>query len=261
VDSGPRYERNIDERELVIVKKIMFLISMLLAMSLAMIPAMALEPCPLAVKFITSPPEANIGLETEILYGGKVVAAGTSNEFGELVVDLGDANIPNCVYQNFELVVKRCADNSLCHKTISFNPQGYTNIDLISVNLFEPVVCEECPPVYPVCNVQGCRDLGWMPSEECLTCESQGYIKPEDCPVKECPDIALDVIVSIIISLAVGAGVGFKVTKYGTKTHYHPGRSDYHSPDVMHSAPYTHKKGELFPKYEKDEAGKWKYVG
>lgn len=231
--------------------------------------ALALEPCPLAFNFQTSPVGAAAGLNVQISYLNNVVASGTTNEYGEIVFDLGDKGIPNCLSQSFELTVPACADTASCNQVVSFNPNGYTTIDIKDANLFTPPAeCftrDQCQAFCPTC-----PECSTCPTFNTDTeCTSAGWIKPEECPVQ--PDTTLQTAIIAIVTLIAGLGIG----KYGlgvkiytntkgevVKQHKHKNVVGYHSADIMHRIE-PHKKGELTPNYsnEKDEKGKYKYVG
>jgi hypothetical protein len=240
-------------------KIILFSIVAIALMSGMAIADTGIAPCPLAFTFLTSPSGAAIGQEVTLTYQDKIFT-GTVNEYGELVMDLGAEGIPNCNAQNFKLTVMGCKDDPVCTQTVSFNPNGYTTIDLRDANQFEK--CPEDTTPYASCN--SC----------CLTpssCEDQGYIKPADCPVQEQPDYTIDYFVSAIVIFIAGLGIGkYKLgVKIYTNTkgevitqHTHRNITGYHSVNTMHQH-QPHKKGEIAPKYAdtKGADGYYAYMG
>lgn len=263
MDSGTdRSEHNLDARIVVKMNKIiLMLISFALMASVAMADT-GMQPCPLAFKFLTSPPGAEIGLGVQILYQGNVVYDGSTNEYGELVVDVGSQGIPNCMSQNFKLQIKGCSD-AVCSQDVSFNPNGYTTIDLRSINLFGCPTCPDikCPEcVCPECPTDQQCSYAW--------CEDNGFIKPVECPVK---DTTVETVFIAIVTLIAGLGIG----KYGLgvkvytntkgeviKQHKHKNTTGYHDSNIIHRI-QPHKKGEMTPNYsnEKDPEGHYKYIG
>jgi len=235
---------------------------MIISFALIASGALALEPCPLAMKFVTSPPSANQNLEITVSYGSHYVT-GMTNEYGEAVVDMGHLGIADCLVQDFDMVVTKCSSDPICHQTVSFNPNGFTTFDISKANLFE----EECPPdETPYAQCDSCC----LPTS-CESCESKGYIKSEDCPVTEQPDYTIDAAVAAIIIFITGLGIGkYKLgVKIYTKTtgevvaqHTHRNITGYHSINTMHQH-QPHKKGEIAPKYDdkKGEDGYYKYLG
>jgi hypothetical protein len=100
-------------------------------------------------------------------------------------------------------------------------------------------------------------------------CEDGGFIKPEECPVQK--DTTIDTVIIAIVTLIAGLGIGkYKLgVKIYTndkgevvKQHKHRNVVGYHSVNTIHQS-QPHKKGEIAPNYsdEKDEKGKYKYVG
>lgn len=214
------------------------ILTILVALVLMAAPAMALEPCPIAVKFVTSPPEANVGLTVDLVYSGSVISSGMTNEYGEIIIDVGDQGIPNCGSQNFAMVVRDCESNSLCHRTVSFNPYGFTTVDLTSVDLFYRATTTTVAPTTTT-------------TIEAPSCGALGFILPEDCPGPS-EETVMAIIASLII--AAGAGFGYKsyISKSGqlVKMHKHYGIVGYHSPGISHlNKSIRHPKGMIFPKY------------
>jgi len=217
----------------------------------------AVDPCPFAFSFITSPPDANVGLTVQLKYGDRtwIVPEGYP---GEYVTDLGGIEPPiaNCIYQNFELTVKDCEANSVCHSTVSFNPQGYTTLDISSANLFkqtttsstiEPTTTTEPTTTIPITTTV---------TEEC-----------EECEV--CPDETINYLVTGITAAIASAGLtyayGLKIRKPVSggpvDEHMHPGIVNYHSINTVHTnLKIRHPKGMVAPKYEKIGT-EWKYKG
>lgn len=264
------------KRELVIVNKI-FLSTIIFSLALMASGALALEPCPLAFNFLTSPPGAAVGLNVQLTYLNNQVYTGTVNEYGEIVLDLGDQGISKCNSQNFILTVLECKDDPVCSQTVSFNPNGYTTIDLREANLFEECLtrdqCTALCPTCPDCNCPECVCPECPTDQQCsyAWCEDNGFIKPEECP-KAVSD--QDIVTAAVTAISIFiAGLGIGKYKLGVKIytnekgevvkqHKHRNIIGYHSVNTMHQS-QPHKKGEIAPNYsdEKDEKGKYKYVG
>jgi hypothetical protein len=248
------------------------IISTAIMMMLMISGAVALEPCPLAFDFKTSPPGAEVGLNVQISYLDRTIS-GVVNEYGEFVTDLGNYNIPNCLTQNFKLTVVECKDNPVCTKTVSFNPSGYTTIDITGANLFsECLTADQCTAMCPNCNCPECV-CPECPSSCCsyAWCEDGGFITPEECPKTVSDQDLVTAAVTAISIFIVGLGIGkYKLgVKIYTnekgevvKQHKHRNIIGYHSISTMHQS-QPHKKGEIAPSYsnEKDEKGKYKYIG
>jgi len=229
----------------------LFLVS-LISFALVASGAMALEPCPLAFSFVTSPPGANVGLNVDIKYMGNVIASSVTNEFGELVVDLGSMSIPNCMMQSFELVVKECESDNVCHRVVSFNPNGYTTIDITGIDLFK-----QCPvDTTPYDHCDSCCAL----PESCCSykfCEDGGFIKPDECPAiptDYSPEIIVGTIVAVLAAFGVGKrkNTGIQVTEDAkgiiTTKHKHKNYMTFHDVKMVHPV-QPHKAGEIFPDY------------
>jgi len=234
------------------------MLMMLTLFSVASLVSAGKEPCPIALDIITVPDYAAIGLTVSLKQDGFPVATVSVNQYKEAVFELSGVLGVECTC--FEATILECDDNPICHKTVCFNPQGYTQWDISSVELPcpEPVICPEC---------EICPDL--PPS-----CEEQGYILPEDCeepePCPDCPFAGLfEIVISVIISLTVGGGIGITIGRYKNTgklflkitRHKHPehqtaGARKLHSIYTIHNIE-PHPKGEQYPKY--DERGK--YVG
>jgi len=250
-----------------------FLSTIIFSLALMASGVLALEPCPLAFNFLTSPPGAAVGLNVQINYLNNQVYSGTVNEYGEIVMDLGDQGISNCNVQNFILTVLECKDDPICSQTVSFNPNGYTTIDLREANLFsECLTTDQCTAICPTCPDCKCPECICPACPICCSyawCEENGFIKPEECPVQE--DTTIDTVIIAIVTLIAGLGIGkYKLgVKIYTnekgevvKQHKHRNIIGYHSISTMHQS-QPHKKGEIAPSYsdEKDEKGKYKYIG
>lgn len=162
----------------------------------------ALEPCPLAFKFITSPSSANEGLTVTLEYYGQVWTVPETYP-GEYVIELGTEDIPNCISTNFMLTVKDCKGNPSCRRTVSFNPDGYTTIDISNVNLFPTTT------IQPTTTVTTTTIL-----EECYTESECLEICQDYC--EECPDLTIEFLLTMIFSIISG---GFLVYAKGGKLH------------------------------------------
>lgn len=261
--------------------KILFAMVIALGMASSFIPGAIAQayPCPISGHIVSSNQYVGgltVRLSSEAYPVNEYY---TSLDNGDWAFDIG--HLVRCEKgQSYNLEITECSSNSACVKTIAIERDVTKDItfDLTSVDLTKyGVGVAPAPEPEPV-----------------ITCEQQGYINPANCLVEtvykvcatnkqlefgeeltlpECdvyvkapdkPDIssyAAEAVVAIMVSLSVGAGVGFKITKFGTKTHFHPGRRDYHSPDILHENPYRHKKGETHPKYEQDANGRWRYAG
>ena len=245
------------------MKKIILILA-IVAVLLGSNFALALEPCPLAFDVLTSPPDTEVTVK--IIYKDDSWTGITKN--GELVMDLGDKNIPGCIYQNFDLVVLECEDNPVCHKTVSFNSDGYTIIDIreawlegiITTTTIEPdkCICEEC--------------------DECKPC----YCDECVCEECKCPE-GIDSFLAAFIGLIVGGfgifiydgkiklvkksldklieampkGCGLRIFKaYSGKSdikHFHRSPKTYHTLDKRHKDKYDHEgEKNLFPDFEGD---------
>lgn len=236
--------------------KKLLIISAILAVLIGSNFALALEPCPLAFDVLTSPPGQEVVIE--VFYKDQAYRGKTVN--GELVMDLGEYGIPNCIYQNFDLVVTDCSADPVCHKVVSFNPDGYTTIDIKDAWLGEvetttTTIPEECDPCY---------------CEECVC---------EECPEKEGLDDLLVAFFSVIaggfavfvykgkvkfnkknidkLLEAMPKGCGIRLFKaYNGKSdikHYHRSPNNYHTLDKNHKGKYDHEgEKNLFPDFEGD---------
>ncbi len=183
-------------------KEMMILaLSVLAALCVALVMQVeALGPCPIALDFEASPPGSEIGLNAEISYLDKIVWKGMVNEYSEIVADLGGLDIPNCNFQSFKLVILECKDDPICTKTVAFNPDGYTLIDLKAVDFFGRV-CPSCPAIL--------EDT--TPYEKCDTC----CPTPETCPIcpvcdtcpeeKICPGFDINILSGVAIFAILSA--------------------------------------------------------
>jgi hypothetical protein len=206
------------------------------------------QPCPLAFTFLTSPPGAAIGQDVTLQYLDRIFT-GQVNEYGELVMDLGSEGIPSCTAQNFKLTVLGCKDNPVCSQTVSFNPNGYTTIDISTANLFDVcpacLACDTCP------TYQSCMD--------------QGYILPSTCPVPIVPEVDyLGYLATALIALGAGYGIRRVKTASGAiqTQHTHPNYTSMHDINTLHKH-QPHPRGMLMAKYAttKSSDGYYKYLG
>lgn len=226
-------------------RMIVFAMALSMAMSSG---ALAFEPCPLAFSFLTSPQSAAQGLDVTISYMDRTFA-GEVNEYGELVMELGNYGLENCAAKEFTLQVVGC-ENALCTKQVSFNPNGYTTIDL------RDVLMNECPEPGDCCTAKFCEDAG--------------MIHESDCPKQDTGLLGfgalIDLAVGILASGGVCAAVGIKLYKRkdGTvvKQHMHANITGYHDPNVVHKK-QPHPKGQENPNYAtaKSADGTYKYLG
>ena len=113
--------------------------------------------------------------------------------------------------------------------------------------------CPSCQPATPVCL-------------ECAVC-------PELDDEEE-DSYLVEAIAGVLLFLAGGAGVYYfkrkdavlpngTFVKFGGSgpKHFHRGIKGYHKPDTLHREKHErHPEGELDPKYEKDEDGRYVYV-
>jgi len=236
------------------MKKMIPFVIILLSFATVMAP----EPCPLGFKFLTSPPDANEGLTVQLKYFDKTWIVPETYP-GEYMIDLGDQEISNCLTQNFELVVVDCQDNPVCHQTVSFNPNGYTTIDLTSANLFPQTTVETT--ILTTTETTICPEI----PEECFS--RAECLEMFEC--EECPDLTVDYVITVIITAIISAGLsygyGLKFYKKSTgevsTMHMHPGIKGYHSIYTVHMNPkIRHPKGMVIPKYEKVN-NEWQYKG
>jgi len=195
----------------------------------------ALEPCPIAAKFITFPPSYSVGLTVELQYGDRSWI-GTTNEYGEFLIDLGSEGIYDCNIQTFNLIIKDCEDNELCHQTISFNPQGYTTIDISEIDLTRK--CPECMECMECMECSICpEDI--TPFEKCDSC-------CEIIECEKCTDFSFrELIIGIISAIAVMGG-GLKIYKMKSgevaTQHKHTGITAYHDVNTRHKdKKYRHR--------------------
>ena len=147
-------------------------------------------PCPISGRVITYPAGGAIGWTVELYEKttNALLKSYTVNEYSEYAIDIGDMRACKDG-DSFILKVVECADNPICTKTVSFSGGGIiADFDLTTVEL-PPI---ECPPE-EICPPENQTDT--TPYEKCdsccpvpTSCIDQGYILPENCPVKECPD-------------------------------------------------------------------------
>lgn len=215
-------------------------------------------PCPIGGKIINN--NGNVNGLTVILTNARTneVMNVYSNSAGEFIVDWANTIDKYADGDKINIVIKECETNDVCKfsVTIHGNPI-YLEMDISDAGL------DYCPPVdcpdYPVC--PDCPDC------ICPTTITTTSIPCEVC--EECPTCPVcNDIFAAVAAIFIGFGFGYGYKVYTTKTgqvvglHKHPGIIAYHNPDTLHSNPkIRHPKGMINPKYAKDEAGKWYYVG
>jgi len=208
--------------------------------------------------------KSGYGIEIEVLGTNIIPVTLVTDSMGFYMWDFSGKLLPGN-----ELVISvYLGGEKIASKTVSFNGNP---IEVPTFDLKEGVDCPDCP-VCPTCEV--CTDCEVCP--ECNSCCPQ----PEPCP--DCPGQDWTWILGLLgITGVAGIGVGFYATKntargkhgVGLKIytgndgivktlHKHHGIRGYHDPDTSHQDPdEKHKKGELCPLFEKNEDGKWVYVG
>lgn len=255
------------------MKKLIPFVVTLAIVLLSMGVVLAPDPCPFLFTVLTSPPDVT-GLTLVLTYGSQSWTL-LEQVPGEYSIEIGHVGISNCNFQNFDLVIKECEGDSVCHKTVSFNPQGITVLDVRNANLFltttTPVTTTTTPYVPECFTSAECAEL-----IDCVEACEKDICKNicEDLGFKyECPEFAvseeiyqiisgISVIINVILALKVGVGVKatyFKSTsgrKYvGIKSHRHANHPRYHSIYTMHKKE-PHKRGEINPSYD-NETGKY----
>jgi hypothetical protein len=224
---------------------------------LSLATVMAMEPCPFGFNVQTSPPERYTGLTLVMSYKDKSWTL-LEQVPGEYTTDLGAEEIPNCLYQNFDLVIKECESYAICHKTVSFSNQGYQIIDIKSANLF---------PETSTTSIE--TTIISTTESTTSTTTSTTTIVPECEECKECPDLTINYFITAIVIAIVSAGLtygyGLKIYKKDSgevvTMHTHPGVKGYHSINTLHSnLKIRHPKGMVIPKYEKIGT-EWQYKG
>lgn len=225
------------------MKKILMSALMIL-LSLSIVYAQIL---PLPISGTVSPVELgkNTAVTIKNLNTGEEKIVYT-NDFGQYLYDWANSDLKYQWGNIFRITVRGVAKEV----TYEGNPLE-VNFDLCPA--YEP--CPECP-ICPEPEV--CPDCPTCP--EIVSCEEQGYILPEDCPVEECPAIPfwyeyVETIIALVIAGLVGAGVQFTVSKSKTgklflrvTRHKHANYPYYHSVYTVHQKE-PHKKGEAYPKY------------
>ncbi len=138
----------------------------------------------------------------------------------------------------------------------------------------------DCPAT--TCTQEDCEDTVCPETTNCsepTTCPEEKVCEEPICPTIP-PGTSPGEYITLIIGLALAGvggayftknktmskGVGIKtyLKRDGTTAvlHKHPGTTGYHDPIRSHTPEQEkHEKGQMFPKYEKDASGAWKYVG
>lgn len=219
------------------------LLTLMVLMIMAM-PVMALEPCPIAVKFLTSPESAKDGLIVDIYHAGSVISTEISKD-GEILADLGD-RISNCGSQSFQITVRNCADKAACTQSVSFNPQGYTTIDLTSVwidisttTTITTTSTTTQPGIIP-CDI--CEELDW----ESLILIVIGLIGVTGLVAYSFKKGNLVKYASQVFKVGQYVRLGKYWDGAVSAKHLHKGIRGYHDPDIEHRDPEDrHPKGKL----------------
>ena len=236
------------------MKKILipFLIGLLLVSSVYADAIYA--PLPIPVKVIANGDIDSLTVTVKNSRTGEIITGYTDSN-GEYIVDWANSNYKYMIGDTFSVKILGI------EKTFKYdgNPPDvfvYNFVDMCP----SCKQCEICP--------------------EIKSCESQGYILPENCDTPECPTCDFDpiqILIGAIISL-VGVGVasykyikvykGKGIAPVGVKVidgkilHSHKNALRYHSIDVIHSY-QPHKKGEVTPSYSavKNADDKYDYLG
>jgi len=224
--------------------------------------AMAVDvPRPISIKVITSASGSNIDVIVKDMASGGIKNYKT-NEYGEIILDASDFNTLSYSVRNgdqFQVSISTCSSSSACVQTKALQDFLYFEFDLRGIYT-PPQDCPTCNACDSCCPIIDCPTLDCSkncpdttPYSECNSCCA-------DCTEKDL--VWWETTIIALVTAAICAGVGFKITRYGTKTHEHKNVSGYHSPDIMHKA-QPHKKGEIFPKYAstKGSDGRYKYLG
>lgn len=207
--------------------------------------AIAPTPCPFNGRIVAIPPESVIGQTLELYQGQNLLATYIINEDKEYAIDIG--HLIDCDDGGiFNLVIRECSENPVCSKEVVLTGPGIiAHFDLSGVIL----------PTTTTTTITTTTTT--IPADYC---ESQDYIKEEDCPKVGISQEEL--ITYILSSLGVGGlltGGGIKIVlrkrKEGKEEiqitqHKHKvsprGRAFYHSIYTRHkNENYRHKPGQI----------------
>lgn len=208
----------------------------------------ATAPCPIALIVKTLPADSAVGLTVVLSYNGVPIKQARVNQYKEVMFEV--SQIPGVQCGSFDAKILECEEKSACHKTVGFNPAGFTVWDISGVDVPCPV-CSDCPTTTTTT----------LSEDYCI---DEGFILPEDCPSGFCMEL-FQFVVTIIVALGGGAGVSLVISKKkdggisvrATRhKHNHVSTSGrrYHSIYTVHRSE-PHPKGEINPKYS--EAGKY----
>lgn len=271
------------------MKKTLFTIMFLLMMS----SSYALLPEPVELYFTYSG-VAVVGIPIQIIHNGESITMVT-NEVGAVLVTLGEGGDFDNPQTSFpKTLTVNCGTNCGGVYTISNVPY----VQSISLSTAPAVTCPStscpscssgssggsyCPPItsencaekFPcvVPEAKVCPPEKICTSEECTSVVCPACNVGE-CPINECDSGVFGVVWAIILSIiGSGGAVYVSLDKFGKNKvklvrvdgnqvvfHKHPLISGYHNPNVVHKE-NAHIKGEIVPKYEKNDSGEWEYVG
>jgi len=205
----------------VVAVALMFLVSSVLAQAI---------PCPVSLRILALTPGSEAGLTVVLKDGPIIIDSRVTGVGGEIVFN------PN-VCKDYSAVIVECESSSKCHKTVGFNPAGFTDWDITESGVVIP--CPECQ-VAPILSFENMI----IAIFSALTGAALIYVK--DGKVK-LDKKGIDKIIE-----AMPNGTGIRITKSysgaGSIKHWHRSPVSYHSLATRHKGKYDHNGEEkLFP--------------
>lgn len=207
------------------------------------------------------------------------------------LVIYGKADFNGVLYNNAEITITDDRGNTWYAYTsnegiYTIDASNLQRNDMTYVSSGDYLTLRVCPS-----DLTGCSKLirvSNIPKEVNFGVAQEPTLKPEECPVckvcedcpvcpecEECDETSTAVIAALIAFLTGAVGVYYFKRKdalmpHGTYVrfgsngpqHLHRGLKGYHDPKTSHrDVKERHPRGELDPTYEKDETGKYVYVG